>query len=56
MLMKIVYFKACFGEIRTKVAILYETLTLNLVFEQNFDENSAFIWPFITFSIWSFLF
>jgi len=51
MLKIIVYFKACFGEILTKLALFYAILTLNL--EKNFIfEDLAFfetaydqIWP-----------
>jgi len=47
--MKIVYFKAYFGEIWAKLAIIYESLTLELFILINFKENVGFLWPFFIF-------
>ena len=57
MLRKIVYFKACFGEIWVKLPIFYEMLALNLaILTIFFEENLAFDWPFSYLRIWSFSF
>jgi len=49
MLKKIVYFKACFGEIGAKLAIFYEILTLNFVILSNFRREFGIYLTFFHF-------
>jgi hypothetical protein len=59
MLKKIVSFQICVGKIRTKLAIFYKILTLNLIILDwplficedlaFFETASGLIWPFLFF-------
>jgi len=49
MLKKIVYFKACFGEILAKPTIFYENITLKLVILTQFQIKFGLYWPFFIF-------
>ncbi len=49
MLKKVVYFKACFGEIWSKFAIIFEILTSNLVIATNFVEKLCLYFAYYHF-------
>jgi len=51
-----IFLRACFGEIGTKLAIFYEIFTSESCYFNNFfEENLAFIWPFFIFDELAFL-